>query len=490
MIGLDRKKIGCALALAAAFLMLTGTRAPGNELRVSSLGNPRIALVDEDNQINPYDFGRNPAYLLNDFELSWSRFSLGGRHESGDVLRPYDPREETLAFGTATGRIKLGERHAIWGGFRYHGLWQYDVHRSLEHDSYHDPFYLTDLTTGDFEYFGPSTAFDYSLRLTEKLYIGAGFDYSLSTGLKQQYTQPEIVRNYLRGNLGVIYQLTSSWALGAVARPVRLQNRTEFAKTEEGLDNIIHRFYGDDIFDVRAFSSTTIREVLWGVDAGVQSFIMTDRLQLGAVIGYGLHENDLRYGTSRREHYGFWQSTTYDFQFISRYTPAGSPLTLGLRGRVLRVDGWAKRPEFDDVLLYDNPLQTESFGGGLTFRLPPAGPLLAAEYVLNHFDVTVNDYGAKLYRHLDVIQNIARLGVEYDLFGLHSIRAGVEATDFLVDRQLKLPPNVDRYRFSGGFRYRTGFWDIETQLLYDYVTQATNEWKRDGLGFVVWFSHI
>jgi hypothetical protein len=216
---------------------------------------------------------------------------------------------------------------------------------------------------------------------------------------------------------------------------------------------------------------------------------MTERLQLGAVLKYGLHETVIDYGTTKREHHGFWQRTTYDLELISRYTPKGSPLTMGLRGRVMRDDGWAKRPEYDNVLLYDNPLRLESVGGGVTLRLPSGGPLLAAEYVMNHYQITVHDYGAQLHRSADVVQHVARLGMEYDLFGLHSLRAGVEAKDFLIDRQLLTPPNVDRYRFSGGFRYRTGYWDIETQLVYDYYTQSVHELERSGLGFIVWFSH-
>jgi hypothetical protein len=483
-------KMGCVAFLALVILVANSDSGLCNELRVWTLGNQRIALTDEDNQVNPYDLGRNPAYLLLDFELPWSRFAFGGSNESGDPLRPFDAGTEKLAYGTAAGRKKLGDRHAIMGGFSYHGRWQDDVSRSLEEDPYNDPFYLTDQTTGNFEYFGPSTSVDYSLRLTSKFYLGAGFDYRLSTGLKQEYTRPEIVHNYLRGNFGVIYKPAAVMNFGLFARPVRLQNRTEFARNDEGFDNIIYRYSGDGIYEIRAYSSYTIREVLNGVETGAQGFLTTRRLQLGAILTYELNEIDIRYGSSTREHLGLWQSTKFDLELISRYTPEGSPLTLGLRGRVMRDDGWAKRPEYDNVLLYDNPVRLESVGGGATLRLPSGGPLLAGEYVMNHYRVTVHDYGAQLHRSADVVQQVARLGMEYDLFALHSLRAGAEARDYLIDRQLLTPPNVDRYRFSAGFRYRTGYWDIETQLVYDYYTQSVVELERSGLGFIVWFSHM
>jgi hypothetical protein len=228
----------------------------------------------------------------------------------------------------------------------------------------------------------------------------------------------------------------------------------------------------------------------YGIESGLQVFLMTGPWQVGAKASYALEENDIHYGTTRRHHEGIWQNTKYKAEIVSRYTPSGSPLTLGVRGRVLREDGWAKRPQFDEVLLYDNPLNMESIGGGLTLRVPGTGLLLGSEYILNHYDVKVEDHGAQVYRRADVIQNVGRLGVEYDLFELHSLRAGAEIVDFVIDRQLVMPPNVDRYRFSAGFRYRTGYWDIESQFIYEYYTQSAADLDRNGVGVIVWFSHI
>ncbi len=82
------------------------------------------------------------------------------------------------------------------------------VSRSLEIDQYNDPFYMTDLTTGDFQHDGPSMSADYALRIRPKLFVGAGFDYDISTGLKDTYTKPEIVHNKFMANLGITYEPT------------------------------------------------------------------------------------------------------------------------------------------------------------------------------------------------------------------------------------------------------------------------------------------
>jgi hypothetical protein len=348
---------------------------------------------------------------------------------------------------------------------------------------------MTDLTVGDFDYYGPSMKVDYSLRLWPRLFVGAGLDYDISTGLKEQYTSPEIVHNNFVGNLGVIYEARENWQVGLIARPIRLQNRTQFAKTDEGFDNLIHRYYGDGIYDVLATGSYTARELLKGVELGLQNFMTTDRLQIGTQFSYRYSRNKIRYGTSNQLYVGYWQSTVYDLRFLARYAPAEIPLKIGLTGGYMNDDGWATRPEYDNVLLYENPLSLVFGGAGVSYRVRP-NVLTSLEYVANFYDIEASDYGAGLHRSSDIVQNIGRLGVEYDVWNLHSIRLGVEVTDFLVDRWIKQPSNTDRYRFTGGFRYRTGFWDIEGLLAYSRDTRENSDTDREGLSGIVWFSRL
>ncbi|HER43945.1 MAG TPA: hypothetical protein ENO08_05750, partial [Candidatus Eisenbacteria bacterium] len=344
----------CTLPVVlTGIILLAAQCALGGDLRISTLGNQRIALVDEAGRINPYDFGRNPAYLAGDFEYSWMRFVFGLEEESGELKREYDPLLVNNLYVGFDGVRQLSENQVVSAEFRYTRLWQREMYHSLELDQYNDPFYLTDLTTGDFEYYGPSTKVDYGLRIGERLYIGAGFDYDISTGLKQEYTRPEIVHNYFRGNFGLIYEAADGWLLGLVARPVRLQNRTKFEKTEEGFDNIFYSYSGDGIYELHSVSSYQITELLYGVDLGAQSFFMTDRFQAGALFNYTFEQNELQYKVTNRELRGFWQDEAYDLKLRARYTPEGLPLTMGVSARYMDREGWAKRPEFDEVLLYE-----------------------------------------------------------------------------------------------------------------------------------------
>jgi hypothetical protein len=228
---------------------------------------------------------------------------------------------------------------------------------------------------------------------------------------------------------------------------------------------------------------------MWGAELGVQNFIEMENFKLGALFTYRLTQNKIRYSATRQEFRGFWQNTAYDLQLKSRYSLDGIPLVFGLSGRLSRDDGWARRPEYDDVLLYENPVDLLSLGSGLTYQIRPMNLLTSIEYVMNDYDITASDYGVGTTRKADIVQNIGRLGLEYGLFDLHSIRAGIEVTDYLVDRWIKLPRNTDRYRVTGGFRYRTGYWDIDTFLEYSTNTKSGSDSERRGLSGIVWFTH-
>jgi hypothetical protein len=422
------------LLLLTVFIACFAAAGYCNGLRVMSMGGGWIALEDEDGQINPYDFGVNPAYLLRDYAGSWSRLTFGIDDQSGKLRRPFDPEDASILTAGAAGVINLGERHVVKGSFCYRQLVYKGVAHSLELDQYNDPFYLTDQTTGKFTYYGPSMTVDYSLRLWPRLHIGGKLDYDIASGLKDIYTRPEIVHNFFKMHLGVLYDANDAWTIGFVARPFRMQNRTQFDQADEGYDNLIIRFFGDGIYDI----------IATGMELSLQNFYLTERLQAGVLLSYGAEENEIEYAISNPDRFGFWQNDVYDARVAVRYSFADFPLTVGLSGRYQTQDGWAKRPRFEDVVLYENPVDLMSAGGGMSYRL------------------------------------------EHELLGLHSIRAGFQYTDYLIDRWLKLPSNSDEMRFSAGFRYRTSGWDFDITSGYALTTKESVDDEREDIFCMLW----
>ena len=171
------------MILAAAIVALQPFPARGDGIRIRSLADARLALEDRDNQINPYDFGRNPAWLMQDFEFRYLRLSGSLYEISGDLRRDFDPHLINDLYIGVEGIKQLSDRQAIRGYIDYQRLRSREVYRNLESDQYNDPFYLNDETTGDFDYYGPRTSVDWSIRLVDGLWFGAGLDYNISTGL-------------------------------------------------------------------------------------------------------------------------------------------------------------------------------------------------------------------------------------------------------------------------------------------------------------------
>ena len=476
--------------LAAAVLPALFTAGRCDELRLSTMANCRLTVEDRDNGINPYDFGRNPAWLAVDFDYPWIRFFFGVEETSGELRREMDPNLISDVYAGFMGSKSLSDRQAINGRFTYGRLRDREVSRSLEIDQYNDCFYLTDLSTGDIEYYGPSTSVDYSLRLREDLFVGGGFDYDICTGLKDQYTKPQITHNYFKGNLGVIKTFGEKWAAGMSVSPVRIQNRTDFSKTDEGFDNVIRQYAGDAIYEVRTFSDYTISEVLFGYEAGLQGFYDGAKLDAGIIATYGMVENEIKFGSTYRYPKGYWKQDIFDVQAKARYTLGGMPLVLGAGAEIKIDDGWGLRPNFDEVLLYDNPFRLYSGSAGATWLARGINMAFTAEYTLNKFDIEALDYGANLFRESGIIQNIGRLAVEKRVFDIYSFRGGVEITDYPIDRWLKMPQNIDKYRYTAGFGIYTGGWEIDAHLEYAHSSHEILDSTRKDLAGIVWFTRI
>ena len=475
---------------AAVFVVIAAGGARGNALRLRSLSNASLALEDRDNSVNPLDFGRNPSWLHRDFDYPYIRFAANLEEISGGLRRENDPNLVNDLFVGFAGVKTLGERQVVRGYIDYQRLWNRGVYRSLEPDPYNDPFYLRDLTRGDFEYYGPRASVDWSLRLRDGLYIGAGFDYEINTGLKQVYTRPEIVHNYFRGVFGLAWEPVNRWVIGAAYRPLRLQNRTKFAKPDEGYDNVIQSYAGDHIYEVRTFSSYQIMEVLLGHEAMLQAFYMRDELNAGLVARIGISENEVKHNPTRQFEKGFWSEDLLDLQLRARYAPRGRPFSLGVKGGLTRNDGWGIRPEFPEVLLYDNPFFMYTAGAGVAWRFMPIDVTLIGEYVFEKYDIEVSDFGGNLFRTADMVTNIGRFAGEKRILDVYSFRAGFEYVDYPVDRWVKMPRNIDSSRITGGLGYYVGGWNIDLHLAYGRSVREDADEKRRELSAVIWFTKI
>ena len=479
------------MIFAAAIAALQPLPARGDEIRIRSLADARLALEDRDNRINPYDFGRNPAWLMQDFEVHYLRFSSSLYEISGDLRRDFDPHLVNDLYFSAEGNKLLSDRQAVMGYIDFQRLRDREVYRSLENDQYNDPFYLNDQTTGDFNYLGPRASVDWSIRLQDGLWLGLGGDYNINFGLKQVYTRPQIVHNYSQGIVGLTWQPAGRWVLGIVGSRARLQNVTNFSRPDEGFDNVIQGYSGDAIFEVRSFSSYKITEIEMRYNVDLQGFYLGDELKAGVTARGGISENDVKYNATRQFPKGYWREDLVDVDFRARYAPSGKSLALGVSARYINNDGWGVRPDFAEVLLYDNPYSMYSAGIGLAYRFVPDDLMILGEYIYKKYDIEVYDNGASLYRKADHTSNIGRIALEKNISNVYSFRVGYEFIDYPMDRWIKLPRNIDTSRITAGFDAFVdyfGGWNVAMHLEYGLGKQKGSSAERQQIGAVVWFT--
>ena len=63
-----------------------------SDLKIKSMANMSLIVKDEDNQLNLYDFGLNPAWLVMDQQRSWLRSFFATDVNWGNFKRNYDPQ--------------------------------------------------------------------------------------------------------------------------------------------------------------------------------------------------------------------------------------------------------------------------------------------------------------------------------------------------------------------------------------------------------------
>ncbi len=207
--------------LFLGLFVLLGTFSAGAQttrVRTLSMGGLCLAVPDTDNQLNFYDFGGNPAGLQSDQKFRWMRVYLNADNHWGGYRRLYEPSDEQNYSLSFEGVKALNPRETFWGRITYSGDYPHGVYRSLEKQPYSKNFILTDTTTGNYWYNGPSIQTIYSRKLPQNFALGLRFNYKVQMGLKDVYTKVESIQREIFPGIGL------SWSVprkgGAPSAPV------------------------------------------------------------------------------------------------------------------------------------------------------------------------------------------------------------------------------------------------------------------------------
>lgn len=395
-------------------------------LRIMSLGGVRLALSDEDNSLNIYDFGGNPAWLINDDKENWLKVTPSFNRNWGDYRRLYDSRsssEEGISF---TGLKPMGEKGTFLGRARYTYETRKDVPGSLEYNPYGgEAFRIADTTKGDFRYDGPGAGFIYSFELLPGLFTGIEADYSLLDGLKDRYSLAKTLLRDVRGKLGLAYAFRSNLVLGADFELLDTQEALDMEDALAQNQVEIYNYRGENYYTkVRRLN---VKEKIRRQAEKIGSEVYFRPLQnLEAALNAQLTISRSMFFIPKDGLKEFKEASAanenYSLEFRSRYNPTGN-LTFGTSLGYNSCDSWTENSG-SGLLLWQWNLKRTSLGAGTTYKIEPLDIMLGFDYEAELIKADSSKFIDVKFINVSALNNSLRLGAEYRLMNDFYVRGG------------------------------------------------------------------
>ncbi len=359
--------------------MVLGGAANAQFLRSQSMGGVRYGLTDAEQGLGLYRFGGNPAALLRDYPADRLTIAPVAASEWGNYRRLYDP-QRVNAFSVGFDGIKsLGEHGTFRGSTTYDVEKRYEVYRSIKPDPYAgEAFFVTDTTSGDFTFNGPTVAFAYAYELFPDVLIGADLYYSVQDGLKNVYSLASILHRNVGGTAGIAWEILPELMLGATLRATDVQDRIE-AASEDLLDVELFNVRGDTYATRRRSSSLDHTARASGEEYGIEGFwCPNDRLEATVVSSYGNRRTKdlIRLSEVEYQQSGM-QEETYRVDMRLRWLLADA-MTVGASAGHRSIRQWTDYTGLD-LLVWDLQGRETWIGAGMAWQPVEGGPLVATD---------------------------------------------------------------------------------------------------------------
>jgi len=458
-------------------LILTSLIA--SEFRIRSLGNARLALSDEDNHLNLYNAGHNPAYLLFDEKANWLKFYSGADYSHTSLKRMYDPQKRQNLYFTFEGVKILGKNQVFWGKVKYNFNRKYRVYRAIEPNPYNDdPLVLTDTTSGSFYTDGPVIQVAYHNQVLPKLGVGIEMEYDISTGLKKQYTRPRTIHRNFEGKVGMTYRLSPNLVWGSYFKSSFLQDQIELTRSWDGKTIYTRRYRSESVYRV--------------VVGSYDRYNNLDGFQFNTAVQYFTHRNNFRNllefnlfkskqkvtdkFSARKETDSPWFNYALSSVYQGRYI--FNRLILGLKLSYLYCEDWSEHPDYP-LLITERHQERYQIAGGVSYQFPRLLLISEAGFLRSH--IQYDDYQSSVYRRGNHDFYTGKLGMEFQFDPIHFIRAGFNFDyfypDFLSPRYL---PEHSLHYFSFGLSEQRARYDLEIHLEYVFKNEVDSPARYDG----------
>ncbi len=389
------------------------------------MGGVSYALQDEEQRLGLYLFGDNPAGMLRDRTMDRLTIapSIGGVW--GDYRRQYNA-ERVNSYGVEFDGIKtLGDAGTFRGTTSYDVEDRRGVYRSIKRTPYAgEAYFVTDTTTGNVTYNGPTVGFAYSYELLPHLLAGADVRYRIYDGLKSVYSLAKTLYRDVGGTAGIAYEVADNLAFGLTVRPRDEQERIE-AKSDDLLDVEIFNYRGDTYATRRRSSTVEHRVRRAGVEFGAQgAWHPLKDAEAAFRVDYGTSQTKdiITQGLEKEVEAGYMQEEMYGGEMSIRWS-ASEALVLGATAGYRAHRQWSRNPA-PDLLVWDSRFKEAVLGGGFALQTGAGGPLLVAEINIVLHSADSSKFIDNKYRSQTTSGIRVRSGVEQAVSGDLTLRGG------------------------------------------------------------------
>jgi len=454
------------------------------EIRTAGMGGIGYSVADEDNSLTPYDFGSNPAWLVNDQKQDWLKIVPSSVNSWGDYKRVYDP-ERNNVYNILFRGVKVLENGTFLGETTY----EYDYRKSVSHSLKYKPyngeaFFMNDSTTGNFRYHGPSMKFMYSFEPVDNLYAGASASYKLLSGLKNIYSRAETLYRNVSADAGIVYRINDNLLAGATISYISEQEKI-VSDADNLLDVDIYNYMGDTFYTLRRAASVSDKFKNNTTGAGVQLYYRPsekveiafsgDAKQASGKLLIPYSSTDVTYSEYER---GYASLSNYDALAAARYYVNEDVIVSASAGYHERKS-WSKNTALD-LLLWEWNIKGLTAGAGTSFKISE-DILAAVEYEYSSEKIDSSKYVDSRYYSKKEPNHLVKIGFEAELIKNIYLRAGFNYGTSGVDL-LFGGEDVKYYRITCGagiYTFKT--FGIDLLITYNSYKPGDYDVVRSGL---------
>lgn len=406
-------------------LLISNSNLVSQDIRNKSLGGLGFSFNDNSFQLNPYDFGNNPAYLSIDEQETYLRITPYLGNSWGDYHRFFDSDGDN-SFGVVFRGVKnLGTSGTFVGVTSYDYLLKRNYNRSLKYETYSgESFFFVDTTAGNFRYSGPTVDISYSWSLFPDLLLGFSVKYKILDGLKSVYTNAQTTYREVGANFGAAYTNSNSFIVSANIGYNDFQELIE-SKDVNLLEVEVFNYRGDTYFIKDRGSSITEkirkRRLLLG---GQMFFYPGNDLSFALQGNYYPSNTQILVPQSGFIDYeeGYTSFDCFDIQNVNHYRPV-KDLLLSLSLSYFDRSSWSKN-SIRDLLLWDWKTKTSVLGAGVSYKIEPYNLLIASEFQLRMVSADSIKYIDNRTSNIDFNEKVFKIAVEYELLNNTFARSG------------------------------------------------------------------